>query len=60
MIVIYTGIAVVFFVRTFLEGERKGLPWGAYRVFGLMLSAAWPALLLYVLVAALRARRGGA
>jgi Ca2+/Na+ antiporter len=49
---VYAIIAVLFLVLTFLEGQRKDLPWSPYRVFGLMLCAVWPVLLLYVLATA--------
>ena len=55
---VYAIIAVLFLVMTFLEGQRKGLPWSPYRVFGLMLCAIWPALLLYVLATAAIERYG--
>lgn len=52
LITVYAIIAALFLVMTFLEGQRKGLPWSPYRVLGLMLCAVWPALLLYVVATA--------
>jgi hypothetical protein len=43
---IYIVFALIFFIFTFREGQRKQLPWGLHRFAGLAMSLVWPAALL--------------
>lgn len=44
--VLYILVALIFFIFTFQEGQRKHLPWGWYRLGGLLMALAWPAALV--------------
>jgi hypothetical protein len=48
--VIYIVFALIFFIFTFLEGQRKQLPWGLHRLAGLAMSLVWPAALVAALL----------
>ena len=49
MIYVYCLVAIAFLVLTYFEGWKRRGGWDAYRVLGLVLCAAWPLLVLYVL-----------
>lgn len=56
--VIYIVFALIFLIFTFIEGQRKHLPWGLYRCAGLAMALVWPAALLVAFITSREARAG--
>jgi hypothetical protein len=56
-ILLYATVALLVLARTLSEGSRNRLPWNGYRVFGVVLSLAWPVLFAIVAALVLRERR---
>jgi len=47
-LILYLLIAKIFFVITLIEGALRNLPWTTARFSGLLLTTAWPFLILAV------------
>lgn len=58
-VVLYLIVAKAFLILTLIEGAFRNLPWTAARFSGLMLSAAWPVVMLAVAFSSRRANPRG-
>ncbi len=56
-LILYLLIAKIFFVITLIEGALRNLPWTAARFSGLLLTTAWPFLILAVAIASRRSSK---
>lgn len=58
-VVLYLIIAKVFLILTLIEGALRNLPWTTARFSGLVLSAAWPVVMLAIALSSRRSNSRG-